>query len=98
MNVLGTKLEPQRTIISSLNSKLETNIFFMLNNLNIRHNNCDDNDKGKYKQFVASMRKEILEEYYDELYQMMLLAFLLIDNVDRMNKIDELKNKIGGQQ
>lgn len=44
------------------------------------------------------MRKEILEEYYDELYQMMLLAFLLIDNVDRMNKIDELKNKIGGQQ
>lgn len=52
LNVLGTKLEPQRTIISSLNSKLETNIFFMLNNLNIRHNNCDDNDKGNINNLL----------------------------------------------
>lgn len=94
---LGAKLEPQRNTLKELNKNLETNIFFMLNNLNIRHNNCDVNDNGKYKQFVASMSKEMLEEYYDELYQMILLAFLLMDNVDRMMKIDELKNKIGGK-
>lgn len=95
---LGNQLEPQRNQIKSLNSKLEANIFFMLNNLNLRHNNCDVNDEKRYNKFVDEMSKEILEEYYDELYQMILLAFLLIDNIKRTKEIENLKTKIGGQQ
>ena len=94
---LGAKLEPQRNNLKEVNKNLESNIFFMLNNLNIRHNNCDVSNEKNYKKYIANMSKEILEEYYDELYQMILLAFLLIDNVDRMKKIDELKAKIGGK-
>lgn len=94
---LGAKLEPQRNNLKEANKNLELNIFFMLNNLNIRHNNCDVSNEKNYKKYIANMSKEILEEYYDELYQMILLAFLLIDNVDRMKKIDELKAKIGGK-
>lgn len=32
----------------------------------------------------------------NELYQMMLLAFLLLDNVDRTENVKELKEKIIG--
>lgn len=96
--VLGNKLEPQRSQLKSLNNKLETNIFFMLNNMNLRHNNCDINDEKRYKNFVAEMSKDKLENYYDELYQMILLAFLLIDNINRTKDIENLKIKIGGQQ
>ena len=68
----------------------------MLNNLNIRHNNRSKKDKSKYKEYVANMSKTRLEKWYDELYQMMLLAFLLLDNIERKKKVSELKSKIIG--
>lgn len=92
---LGSELEPKRKQLHKLDSKLEDNVFFALNNLNLRHNNRSKKDKN-YKEYVAKMRKDRLEKWYDEVYQMMLLAFLLIDNVDRNNKFDDLKIKIKG--
>lgn len=68
----------------------------MLNNCNIRHNNRNKKDSSKYKEYVAKMSKKQLEKWYDELYQMILLAFLLLDNGDRDVKITELKAKIVG--
>lgn len=62
----------------------------MLNNLNIRHNNKSKKDKN-YKEYVAKMKKNKLEEWYDELYQMMLLAMLELEQVERNQKINELK-------
>ena len=87
---LGSELEPKRKQLSSLNGQLETNIFFMLNNLNIRHNNRSKKDKN-YKEYVAKMKKDKLEEWYDELYQMMLLAMLELEQLERNQKINELK-------
>ena len=68
----------------------------MLNNMNIRHNNRSKKAQSKYKEYVAKMTKKQLEKWYDELYQMILLAFLLLDNVDRAKKVKELKNKVVG--
>ena len=87
---LGSELEPKRKQLSSLNGQLETNIFFMLNNLNIRHTNRSKKDKN-YKEYVAKMKKNKLEEWYDELYQMMLLAMLELEQLERNQKINELK-------
>lgn len=87
---LGSELEPKRKQLSSINSQLETNIFFMLNNLNIRHNNRSKKDKN-YKEYIAKMKKNKLEEWYDELYQMMLLAMLELEQIERNQKINELK-------
>ena len=87
---LGSELEPKRKQLSPINSQLETNIFFMLNNLNIRHNNRSKKDRN-YKEYVAKMKKNKLEEWYDELYQMMLLAMLELEQVERNQKINELK-------
>ena len=46
------------------------------------------------KEYVAKMRKDRLEKWYDELYQMILLAFLLMDNTKRTDRVKELKVKI----
>ena len=69
----------------------------MLNNINIRHNNRNSKDSSKFKEYIFKMDDAKLEEWYDELYQMMLLAILLLDNVDRSSKVKELKSKITGQ-
>ena len=92
----GSELEPKRKELQTLNKQLSDDIFYMLNNLNIRHNNRSKTDKSKYKEYVAKMTKKQLEKWYDELYQMMLLAFLLLDNVDRTTKVKDLKDKIAG--
>lgn len=88
---LGSELEPKRKQLAKINDALESDIFFVLNNLNLRHNNRSIEDKN-YKEYTAQMRKNKLEEWYDELYQMMLLAFLELEQVERNQKIDELKS------
>lgn len=90
---MGAELEAKRKKLHAINSTLENDIFFMLNNLNICHNNKSKGDKN-YKEYVAKMRKDRLEKWYDELYQMLLLAFLLMDNTKRVEKVKELKEKI----
>lgn len=95
---MGAELEPKRRELQSLNKQLSEDIFFMLNNINVRHNNRSKKDKSKYKEYVAKMSKSRLEKWYDELYQMMLLAFLLLDNVDRTANVKDLKEKIVGGQ
>lgn len=90
---MGLELEAKRKRLRTINSALENDIFFMLNNLNIRHNNKSKGDKN-YKEYVAKMRKDRLEKWYDELYQMILIAFLLMGNAKRADKVKELKSKI----
>ena len=90
---LGAELEPKRKILAGANSNLEDGIFFMLNNLNLRHNNCSKDDKN-YKEFVADMDNDTLEGWYDELYQMMLLAFLEFGQLERNSRIKDLKTNV----
>lgn len=66
----------------------------MFNNMNIRHNNCAEGDKN-YKKVVAKMSQDELESWYDETYQLCLLAFLELDNVERTKKVAELKASFG---
>lgn len=62
----------------------------MFNNMNIRHNNCTEGDKN-YREVVAKMSQDELEKWYDETYQLCLLAFLELDNVERTKKVAQLK-------
>ena len=90
---LASEIEPKRKELNIIDKQLSDNIFYLFNNLNLRHNNRSKNSKN-YKEYVSKMRKNQLEKYYDELYQMILLAILLLDNVSRMKKIKKLKYKI----
>lgn len=90
---LGADLEPHRAEIASINKKMADSIFFMLNNLDIRHNNRTKGDKN-YNEKVANMNTTDLEKWYDELYQLMLTAYLCMENVKRIDAVDKLKTEI----
>ena len=92
--LLANQLESQRDKLKQINKTLEEQIFFLFNNINIRHNNVDKESKD-YKEYIAEMDKKELENWYDETYQLCLLAFLELDNLDRREKINDLKRKIG---
>ncbi|OUO25847.1 hypothetical protein [Eubacterium sp. An3] len=89
--LLADQLEPKRTELKSINKTLENNIFFLYNNMNLRHNNCDCVSKN-YKKHTADMSEQELEFWYDEIYQLSLLAFLELDNIERTRKIEILKH------
>lgn len=89
---LADKLEPKRKVLSNINSNLENNLFYLFNNCCIRHNN---KEKGKhFKKYMSKISDSELENIYDETYQMVLLAFLLLDNIERQKHIESLKDNI----
>ena len=90
---LGADLEAKRKQLRGLNKDLEDGIFYILNNLNLRHNNKTEGDKN-YRKAVEFMDDVVLECWYDELYQMMLLAYLQLDHVDRNNRVIALKQTV----
>lgn len=52
----------------------------LINKLNIKHNN---------KKEIESLDNEQLEEWYDELYQLLLFCVLIKDNKERKDKAEE---------
>ncbi len=90
---LAHKLEAVRPQLKQINRSLEDNASYLLNTINIRHNNKDDTSKY-YNAFVATMSDADLEHWYDETYQTLLFALLAVEQVDRNRAIDELKSKI----
>ena len=68
------------------NTKILTKFLTKFDFINIRHNN-----KAKNK---LKMTDKKLEIWYDETYQLALLAILLIDNIERSKKIKELKKTL----
>ncbi len=92
--LLADKIESKRIELRNINKTMETNIFMLFNNMNIRHDNCSK-ESPHYIEYVANMPRNELEQWYDESYQLSLLAFLELDNVERNRKISDLKNYIG---
>lgn len=94
LSLLGSVLEGRREELKKVNDKtLDGDIFTLLNKMNIRHNNITPENKGKYYKYVEELTTEKLEEWYDETYQLILLAFLEMDNIQRHEKVTELKEK-----
>ena len=94
LRILADQLEPRRVELAAINKELANNVFFMFNNMNIRHNNRTKGNKN-YKEVIAEMSQDELENWYDETYQMCLLAFLELDNLERTKKVAELKASFG---
>lgn len=91
--VLADKLEAQRAKLKQINTSLETDLFYLLNSINVRHNNADPGGK-KYIHFVANMKNGDIEQWYDDMYQMCLLAFLELDHLERKERVKQLKEDI----
>ena len=66
--------------------------FYLINNMDIRHNNCDFSDTSNYNAYFDKLTLKEKEEWYDEIYQMGLLIFLLSENKERSTKVANIKN------
>ncbi len=94
LKALGDSLEGRKKDITQINNTLYKTITGALNNLNIRHNNSNPKNTSNYHRIVAEMTDEELETHYDDLYQLILLAILLVDNVARQQEIQELTQRV----
>lgn len=90
---IANALEPQKSEIKAINYQLFKDYFYLINNMDIRHNNCDSSDTSNYNAYFDKLTIEEKEEWYDEIYQMSLLIFLLLENQNRTKKISDLKSK-----
>ncbi len=93
---MGKSIEQQRKRleqISDYTRQLSSTIFGALNNFDIRHDNCTFGNSD-YHEKIDSMSKTELENCYDELYQLILLAKLELDNVERVQKMKALLNNV----
>ncbi len=95
---LGHILEGKRNDLIKANSKLESDLFYIFNKFDIRHNNHEKSSKGYYVKEIDEMPKRELEEWYDDTYEMCLLAFLEVEHLERKIRFDELKNKIENKE
>lgn len=84
-------LEPKRKELESVDKILANDLFFAFNNFSIRHNNSNPADSAKYKKAIAEMPVDELEKWYDEVYQMCLLAFMQLEHSTRKAAFDALK-------
>lgn len=94
---LADLLEPKRDSLEKIDKAFTSDLFYAFNNFHIRHNNVDS-QSPKYKKPIGDMPKEQLEHWYDEVYQMCLLAFLRLEHADRKKDFDTLKGKIENKQ
>ncbi len=84
---LAKELEGREKELKQINNQLFTDLNSAFNNLDIRHNNTAPRDSFDYKEKLAKMPPNELEEWYDDLYQLILLAILEMDNVERRKNI-----------
>ena len=89
-------LEPKRRQLETLARGLTNDLFFIANNLNIRHNNTDPQDSGKYKTAVARMDNKEIEQWYDFCHELCAAAILLLGYDARHNEVEMLKERIAG--
>ena len=80
-------LEPKRKELKTQKKDAEDLLFYMFNKLNIRHNN---NNIEK----VAQMSNKELERWYDDVYQLVLYCYLILDSNPRIARLNDLKDEI----
>lgn len=87
LKLLADDIEGDRQKLRNLNRTLETQLFQLLNKF-VRHDQTQT-------PHIATMKPQEIEECYDDIYQMWLLAKLEIDHyTDRKNRIAGLIEKL----
>lgn len=94
LNKIAAALEPMRQDLKDANKTIENDLFFLVNRMNIRHNNCDSRDSKNYCEEFDKLSKSEKESWYDEIYQESLMAFLTLEQKKRERKIAEFKQRI----
>ena len=88
---LADSLEPKKKDLLSINKTVTNDFFFLVNSMNIRHNNCDPSDESKYNPKLTKMKKSEIEKWYDITYDQGLALFVLLEQQERNQLIAGLK-------
>lgn len=72
------ELEPERESLKKINPELADDLFFLFNNLNIRHNNVAEGTTN-YRKFVAKMGEDELCKWYSLIQEMVCYANHLLE-------------------
>ncbi len=89
---IADELEPRRKELESYCKSMSDSFFYMVNNMDIRHNNVDPSDSKKYNPYFASMTANQKEEVYDTAYEESLGLFMMLEHQNRKKLIDKWKN------
>lgn len=94
LNAVADKFEAVKQKLKTNGfSNIESDAGYLVNNINIRHNNTDPQSQSQ-KAHVAAMPPAELEEWYDKTYDVLLLALLASDFSELHSDIQELKKKV----
>ena len=92
LNLLANEIEGMKPQFKGTTySNLMEDVQFMLNNLNIRHNNLSGKNK---KEYVVNLSRGKLEKLYDQTFDMILGIYVIDMYLKNKNEIDELKKNI----
>ena len=90
--LLGNYIEPMlksHVLKNAGYGDIESDVGFLLNNMNIRHNNLEGT---KRKEYTASLTKDELEEWYDKTYNTILAAIILKEQIAISAEIKPLRS------
>ena len=97
LNAIADKFEAVKPKLKANGfGNIESDAGYLVNNINIRHNNTDPQSKS-HKAHVVAMPSAELEEWYDKTYDVLLLALLASDFSELHGEVQELKTKIGAK-
>lgn len=88
---IADSLEPKRKLLTQINRHVTDDFFFLVNNMNIRHNNCDPNNAKYYNVNFANLSAKEQENWYDLIYEQSLSLFVLLEQEERNSMIDAFK-------
>jgi len=88
---IADALEPKRTALNSINKSATDDFFWMVNKMNVRHNNCDHSDKKNYVPEFAMLSNQEKEQWYDRIYDQSLMLFVLLEYQSRNREIQAFK-------
>ena len=91
---IADALEPKDKELKGICKGMVDDFFFLVNRMNIRHNNCDPSDKKNYTAQFAELTNEEKEKWYDTIYDQALTLFVLLDQKSRTHIINQFRNSI----
>ena len=88
---LARELEGARSDLKQVNQNLENELFYALNSFDIRHANTAPSSSS-YKEWIAELDDEALEQLYDDTYDLCLCAIIELQAMDGMKRIRSIRN------
>lgn len=88
---LAKALEPYRKDLKAICPTVEDDFFYLVNNMDIRHNNCASIDGKNYNSKFDSLSSKQKEEWYDLTYEQGLTLFVMLEQRKRTRLISQFK-------